>query len=128
MSKTDKAYTLNAGIFPVGNYRYKAEVKLGDKILSKQGEFSVSALQIETAMTVADHSLLHALSAQTGGAVYYPGQVDELIKKLKSNENLKSISFMHKKLEDLLKEPWFFFLLIVLISLEWFIRKRAGSY
>lgn len=128
MSKTDKAYTLNAGIFPVGNYRYKAEVKLGDNILSKQGEFSVSALQIETAMTVADHSLLHTLSAQTGGSVFYPGQVDELIKKLKSNENLKSISFMHKKLEDLLKEPWFFFLLIVLISMEWFIRKRAGSY
>ncbi len=128
MSKTDKAYTLNAGVFPVGNYRYKAEVKLGDNILSQQGEFSVSALQIETAMTVADHSLLHALSAQTGGSVFYPGQVDELIKKLKSNENLKSISFMHKKLEDLLKEPWFFFLLIVLISMEWFIRKRAGSY
>ena len=103
-------------------------MKLGDKILSQQGEFSVSALQIETAMTVADHSLLHALSAQTGGSVFYPGQVGELIQKLKSNENLKSISFMHKKLEDLLKEPWFFFLLIVLISMEWFIRKRAGSY
>jgi len=128
MSKTDKAYTLNAGVFPIGNYRFKAEVKLGDKILSQQGEFSVSALQIETALTVADHQLLHALAAQTGGAVYYPGQVDDLIQKLKSNENLKPLSFMHKKLEDLLNEPWFFFLLIVLISTEWFIRKRAGSY
>lgn len=128
MSKTDKAYTLNAGVFPIGNYRFKAEVKLGDKILSQQGEFSVSALQIETALTVADHQLLHALAAQTGGAVYYPGQVDDLIQKLKTNENLKPLSFMHKKLEDLLNEPWFFFLLIVLISTEWFIRKRAGSY
>lgn len=128
MSKTDKAYSLNAGIFPVGNYKYKAEVKLGDKILSQQGEFSVSALQIETAMTVADHQLLHALASQTGGVVYYPGQADELIKKLTSNEQLKSISYMHKKLEDLLKEPWFFFLLMLFISTEWFIRKRAGSY
>ncbi|MBL7923726.1 MAG: hypothetical protein JNL88_05970 [Bacteroidia bacterium] len=128
MSKTEKAYTLNSGIFPVGNYRFKAEVKLGDQVYSHQGEFSVSALQLETANTVADHQLLNALAAQTGAAVFYPGKTDELIRSIQSNENLKSISFMHKKLEDLLNEPWFFILLVVLISTEWFIRKRTGSY
>lgn len=69
MSRTEKAYHLDAGVFPVGYYRYKAEVKLGDKIYTQQGEFSVSALQMETAVTIADHGLLQALASRTGGAV-----------------------------------------------------------
>ena len=128
MSRNDKAYILNAGIFPIGNYKYAAEVKLGDKILRQQGQFSVSALQVETSITIADHQLLNALAGKTGGAVYYPGKAADLLKAITSNENLKSISYMHKKLEDLLNESWFFFLLILLLSIEWFIRKRSGSY
>jgi hypothetical protein len=128
MSRTEKAYHLDAGVFPVGYYRYKAEVKLGDKIYTQQGEFSVSALQMETAVTIADHGLLQALASRTGGVVYYPGKAAELSKALQQNEQLKSVSFMHKKLEDLLNEPWFFVLVILLLSAEWFVRKRSGSY
>ncbi len=128
MSRTEKTYTLNAGIFPVGNYRFKAEVKLGDKILSQQGEFSVSTLQIETAITIADHQLLNAIAAKSGGLVAYPEQAQLLAETIKKDDNLKSISFMHKKLEDLLNLPSIFIALILLLSLEWFIRKRAGSY
>ncbi len=128
MSRTENTYTLNAGLFPLGSYRYKAEVKLGDKILSQSGEFSVSAQQIETAITIADHQLLNAMAASSGGAVFYPGNTDALVQAIEKNENLKSISFMHKKMEDLLNLPLIFFLILVLISLEWFIRKRAGSY
>ena len=47
-NRTDKAYTLNAGLFPVGGYKFKAETKLGDKLYAQNGEFSVSALQLET--------------------------------------------------------------------------------
>lgn len=128
MSRTDKSYHLEAGVFPPGNYRYKSEVKLGDKVFSAGGEFSVSALQMETAVTIADHKLLKALSARTGGTVFYPGQMESLIKTIRASENLKSVSYMHKKLEDILNEPWFFVLIILFLSLEWFIRKRAGSY
>ena len=128
MTRSDKAYHLEAGIFPPGNYRYKAEVKLGDKVFSAGGEFSVSALQMETAVTIADHKLLKALAAKTGGTVVYPGQTENLLKSIRSAENLKSVSYMHKKLEDLLNEPWFFVVIIVILSLEWFIRKRAGAY
>jgi len=128
MSRTENTYTLNAGVFPIGNYKFKAEVKLDDRILSQQGEFSVSALQIETAITIADHQLLNAIAAETGAEVFYPGKTDDLVTAIKKNENLKSISFMHKRLEDLLNLPAVFALLVLLLSLEWFIRKRAGSY
>ncbi len=128
MSRSENTYTLNAGVFPIGNYKFKAEVKLDDRILSQQGEFSVSALQIETAITIADHQLLNAIAAETGAAVFYPGKTDDLVAAIKKNENLKSISFMHKRLEELLNLPIIFVLIVVLLALEWFIRKRAGSY
>lgn len=128
MSRTERAYVLNAGVLPVGRYRFSAEVKLGDVVHREQGAFSVSALQIETAITTANHQVLRVLASKTGGAVYYPGQTEELINAIRSNENLKPVSFMNRKLKDLIELPWFFFLLILLISAEWFIRKRSGSY
>jgi hypothetical protein len=57
-----------------------------------------------------------------------PGEEDKLINALKSREDLKPVSFTHKKLEDLVNLPWVFFLMMLLLSIEWFIRKRAGSY
>lgn len=128
MTRTENAYHLEAGVFPVGNYSYKAETKLGEMVFTRSGEFSVSPLQLETAVTVADHGLLKTLAAKTGGRVVYPGQMQALITAVKADEQLKPVSYMNKKLEDLLKEPWFFALLMVFLCLEWFIRKRAGSY
>ncbi len=127
-SRTEKAYTLNAGLYPVGNYKYKAETKLGDRIYSETGEFSVSALQLETSNTVADHQLLSAIASKTGGKMFAPEQVNELLKALKEREDLKSISFSRKKLDDMVSLPWVFILLISLLSLEWFLRKRSGAY
>jgi len=128
MSRTENAYHLEAGLFPVGNYKYKAETKLGSTVLTRSGEFSVSAQQVETAVTIADHGVLKSLAAKTGGKLFYPGEMDALIKAVRADEQMKSVSYMNKKLEDLLKEPWVFALLMIFLSLEWFIRKRAGSY
>lgn len=128
MSRTTNAYTLNAGQFPAGNYSYRAEVKLGDQLYVSKGNFSVTALQAETAITVADHQLLRALSSRSGGAFFLPGKTDELAGLIRKNENLKSISYLDRKLDDLVSSPWFFAMLAFLLSLEWFVRKRSGSY
>jgi hypothetical protein len=83
---------------------------------------------VETAVTIADHGVLKSLAAKTGGKLFYPGEMDALIKAVRADEQMKSVSYMNKKLEDILKEPWVFALLMIFLSLEWFIRKRAGSY
>ena len=126
-SKTEKAYTLNAGYFPAGNYRYKATVKAGEKVYTNEGEFSVSALQVEQNETTADHQLLYALSHKSGGELFYPNQLDALLKTLEAREDIKTVSYSHYKLEDLINLKWVFFLLMALLSVEWFIRKRSGA-
>lgn len=128
MSRSDQVYTLNAGLLPIGNYSFKAEVALSGQVYASQGEFSITALQMETAVTIADHQLLHALAGETGGKVYYPGKPEGFIQAIREDPSLKSISYMHKQLEDLLQNPWIFLLIVILLSLEWFIRKYQGGY
>lgn len=127
-SKTDKAYTLNAGFLPSGTYRYKATTKLGDRIYNSEGEFSVNALQVEQNEIVADHQLMYALAHKNGGEMYYPNQLDQLAKALQARDDIKTISYTHTKMQDLVNMKWVFFLLLLLLSVEWFIRKRSGAY
>jgi hypothetical protein len=123
-----KTYSLNAGYFPVGDYRYKAIAKAGNKILSAEGGFSVSPVQLEQSETVADHHLLYMLAQKSGGKMFYPNQLDLLKDELLSRDDLTSVSYVQIKLEELLNKKWMFFLILLLLGAEWFLRKRSGSY
>ena len=127
-SRTDNSYILNAGLLPVGNYRYKADVKLGDKIYSKAGEFSVNELHLETINTIADHQLLYATASRNGGVMIYPGQEQVLIDALSKREDITSVAYQHKKLQELIDTPRVFILIMFFLALEWFLRKRSGAY
>lgn len=127
-SRTTDAYRLNAGNLPVGDYRYEATVKSGEKVHSQSGAFSVSALQVESTNTVADHQLMYSLANQTGGQMYYPTQLEQLGQDILSREDIKPVIYNHKRLDDVIHKKWIFFLILILISLEWFIRKRSGAY
>ena len=95
---------------------------------TQQGEFSVNQLQLETTNTTADYQLLRTLSSRTGGKLFESNKADELIQLLSNDEDIKPVSYTKKKLEDFINLPALFFILIALVSLEWFIRKRSGSY
>ncbi|MBK9526592.1 MAG: hypothetical protein IPO39_18225 [Bacteroidetes bacterium] len=127
-SKTERAYSLNAGFLTAGEYRYKSTVKVGDKVYNTEGAFSVSALQAEQTETSADHQLMYNLAHKNGGEMYYPGQLNELEKALLAREDIKTVSYAHYKLQDLVNIKLVFFLLLALLTVEWFLRKRAGAY
>lgn len=127
-SKTTNAYRLNAGMMPVGEYKFDAKVKVGEKIYTQRGEFSITALQIELVNTVADHQLLFSLAKKHDGELLYPNQLDELAAKLIARNDIKSVSFSEKKLSDVINLKWIFFLLLLFLSAEWFMRKRNGAY
>jgi hypothetical protein len=54
--------------------------------------------------------------------------MQSLGQSLLANENLKSVIIEENKLEDLIKFKWLFWLLLSLLSLEWFVRRWAGGY
>lgn len=127
-SKTSNAYRLDAGLLPVGEYKYEAKVKVGEKVYTQRGEFSISPLQVELTNTTADHQLLYSLAQKHGGEMIYPSGMDKLSDKLNAREDIKTVSYSQKKLSDVINLKWLFFVLLALISAEWFMRKRNGAY
>lgn len=127
-SNTEKAYTLDAGYYPVGKFSFKASAMMGDQKLYKSGQFTISPLQIENSETVANHQLLNLMASKSGGMMVYPSEINTLADKIKARKEITSVSYQKKQLKDLINLKWVFFLLITLVSLEWFIRKRSGAY
>ncbi len=127
-SKTEKAYTLNAGYLPAGMYSYQATAKAGDKVYTSKGIFSISPLQVEFSETEADHHLLYSLAKKFDGAMLFPIEMDKLFKILNEREDIKPLSYSQKRLNEVINLKLIFFLLLLLLSAEWFLRKRNGGY
>ena len=92
------------------------------------GELSVTALQAEQIETVADHQLMFALAKKSGGDMFYPTQLKDLAKKILERNDIKTITYSHYKLRDLVDLKIIFYLILGLLTMEWFLRKRAGAY
>jgi len=127
-SKTAKSYFLNVGRLPVGNYTYKAKLEFEGKEFQKNGEFKVAEINVEHQDLTANHALLYQLSAQTNGKMIYANELDQLLEELKNNDTIRPVSHSIIDLVDLIELKWVFFLIVFLLSIEWFLRKFYGSY
>ncbi|MES2515068.1 MAG: hypothetical protein V4580_13035 [Bacteroidota bacterium] len=126
-NKKQTMYSLSAGQFPAGEYSYEAKVKFGDKLYTKAGLVIIKEIISEKINTVANHQLLYQISKQSGGKLFYRSQLQQLEKEILSSESIKSITYSHKQLTDLVNLKWIFFILILLLSTEWFLRKHNGK-
>ncbi len=127
-SKTSSAFYLNAGNLPADEYTYIATAVSGGKELQEKGILTVLPIEIESLELRANHQLLSKLSKQHGGAFFPLSDADQLIEAIKNREDITAVSYSQTKLTDLINNKWIFFLLLGLLSLEWFVRKRSGSY
>lgn len=126
-SKFKMAYRLDAGILPAGDYRYTASTRLGEHQYTASGTFFINPVVAEFGQTIADHQLLTHLAAETHGKVYMPDQLMKLKEALYSSEQLKTLSYEDRKYEELINMKWIFFLILLLLSTEWLIRKRNAA-
>jgi len=110
-----------------GIYRYSASTKLGGKNERVGGEFAVITRQAELQNLTADFDLLKKISANTGGLFVPLARADEMTAALQTKK-AKSIIHTEESYSSLVNLKWVFFLLLMLISLEWFTRKYFGGY
>ena len=121
-------YYLNAGNLPVGNYRFEAEVTIGDQTFTETGNFAVASVNLEDVVTRANHHTLYQLASQTGGAFYLPGEAEEIVRMLNDSNRLKPTTYFQEMVNELLNQRWLFLVLLLLLSVEWFLRKYWGIY
>jgi hypothetical protein len=124
----NNGYYLNAGNLPVGNYTFNAEVTVGNQLFSETGNFAITAVNIENIVTQANHRMLYQLSAQTGGAFFSQNEINQAIEDLKNSNSLKPLSYFQEMITELLNLKWLFFVVLTLLSVEWFLRKYWGIY
>ena len=121
-------YRLNAGSLPVGEYQYSAKVNTGDKEFRQSGVFNVSQVNVEFLNTTARHKELRNLSLATGGKFFLLKDFEKIIDEISRREDLIPVSFAEKKMTPLVHFKLVFVLILFLLALEWFLRKRSGGY
>jgi len=127
-SKSMNSFRLDAGVFPVGEYSYEATTRVGNKVYKESGELSVSPILIESVSTIADHKLLTSLASAHDGEMVLPADLKSIAEQIRNRTDVASISYSTLLLREMINLKWIFYIILAFISLEWFLRKRNGTY
>ncbi|MCL2414371.1 MAG: hypothetical protein FWC94_03870 [Bacteroidales bacterium] len=127
-SPSGTMYQLRAGFLPVGDYTYVARTRLGSQTHQATGGFSVRAMNIEQLNLRADHQLLNLIALQTDAEMFYPNQLDELRNMLISRDDARSVTYIERAFHELINLKWILFFLILILSIEYFLRRYFGAY
>jgi hypothetical protein len=118
--------------YPIGGlkegvYRYRSSTVISDQREEVRGQFMVVAQQLELQNLTADFDLLRKLSSQTGGTFFSANRFPALEQVLTAKE-ARSLIRSEERYDSLINLKWIFFMLLLLVSAEWFLRKYYGSY
>ena len=127
-SKNNNAYFIDAGRLPEDNYTYTANTTYNGKNITASGKFSVQSIVKEQYDLTAKHDLLFSLTEKFGGKVIYPSGVSQMGDILSNNDTIKPILFQKAETKPLLDYQWIIAILILLLAIEWFMRRYFGGY
>ena len=122
--KATNNYKVNLDGLEAGNYSFKITEKQSNSSFS--GLFEVLDFDIEKQFVNPDKTRLEQLASNTNGAVFYPNQMQQLIKSLVENQNYTPIQKTTIKKSPLIDWTWLLLLLIASLAIEWFVRKYNG--
>lgn len=110
-----------------GDYNATAVVRSGGVVLGEdRGRFSVGGINVEFIETRLNRALLDGLAERTGGAVLTVGGLGSLVDLVRSSPEFRETEVVRRSDLDLWSHPWALALVVLLLSIEWFLRKRTG--
>lgn len=127
-NRINNAYTLNAGILPIGNYQFTANTIASGENLQFDGRFTVQPIQLELFESTADHRLLRLISDQFGGVMVAPDEVADVAAMISEKETVAPVIYQSVATRSVINIKWIFFLLLTLLTAEWFLRRYFGGY
>ncbi len=127
-SKTGSSYRLDAGLLPTGTYSWTAQVNYNGKVEKVVGSFTITPLVVELLNTRANHQLLGDMAIESKGILLYPDELDKAIAFIQNNETIKPVVYRQQEIMDLIHLKWVFVFLLLLLTMEWGVRKYRGGY
>ncbi len=128
MNRSEETYQLNIPSLEPSTYSYNATTSFQGKKYSEKGVFTVKELRLEAMNTEANHELLYQLAKRTNGEMLNLNDLSTFSELIENRDDVSSVSYMNEEVQDIINLKWIFYLLIALLSIEWFIRKRGGAY
>lgn len=121
-------YRCSLGKMKPGKYTWKATSSYNGKTFRKEGVFVVEDIEVESLDTYANHQLLKQMSSNSNGKFFTFENYKKAIDAIKKRDDITSVSFKEASFNDLIDYKILFFLLLFLLSAEWFLRRWYGSY
>jgi len=128
MNRSGETFQLNIPRLEPSTYSYTATTSFQGKMHSEKGVFTVKELRLEAMNTEADHQLLFQLAKRTNGEMLSLAELSDFSALIENREDVTAVSYMNEEVQDIISLKWIFFLILGLLSVEWFIRKRGGAY
>ena len=117
-------YEVDLSDLSSGEYSFSINVKGTD--LKTGGQFSILDFDIEKQSFRPNIESLNLLSNKNNGQLFYPNQVNDLIANLSSIDTFKPIQKSKQDKLPLISWKYLLGLLLLLLGLEWFLRKYSG--
>ncbi len=122
--KGNNSFKVNLDGLSAGSYNFTVKELISKT--SYSSHFEILDFDIEKQFVNPDVQKLNQLASQTQGKVYFPDQVDSLIKTLLENENYKALQKEISTKTPLIDWVWLLVLIAIILAAEWFLRKYNG--
>ena len=117
-------YEADLSDLEAGDYNFV--VSANNTKLTKSGKFTILDFDVEQQFLSTNHKKLERFSNLTGGKMFYPAQMENLVQDLNSNNRYAPTQKSVENVVSLIDYKFLLGLIIVALSLEWFIRKYNG--
>ncbi len=123
LDKDGDKYTLDIHGLKEGIYRYEAKTTHANKLHTQKGEIVIVRENRELIYTTADFELLEKLALDNNGFFVKDSEMLQVADSLLQDKSLTPIQHIEKSYQPITHLPWILALILVLLCVEWFLRK-----
>ena len=111
-----------------GKYDWTAKTNHNGKSYNKSGVFVVEDIDLELLTNAANQTVLNQLASTSNGAVYPLKDFEKLLNSIEKRGDITSVEYREASFDGLIDYKWIFFLLLLFLTAEWFLRRWLGAY
>ena len=126
MAVSKREYQADISSLSPGAYSF--EVAVEDANFRKSGQFRIQEFDLENQQVRSDPEALMSIAQASGGALFYPSQLEQLKDSLMGDDRFRPVSRSQRNVVSLIDFRWLLALIVAAFGAEWIIRKYNGLY